>query len=109
MPWPVRKKKHRDDDEDGKEIETNLGNTFLSTNITTEEIEMKIEDLTEETNEIEILVEVIDDRSNPDSALSGFYSDCLLSLSFLCVQRKMLVYINRLNRKNYLIISHLSD
>ena len=78
-------------------IEKNLNNVLLSSDVTSEELEMS-EEFSDEVNEAETAVETIDDVNNPDSALSGFYSDCLLGLSFTCVQRKMLVYIDKLNR-----------
>ncbi|XP_022194058.2 uncharacterized protein LOC111051804 [Nilaparvata lugens] len=39
--------------------------------------------------------EVADD---PSSALSGVYSECLIKISFPCVQRKTLLFIDRLSR-----------
>ncbi|KAJ4447374.1 hypothetical protein ANN_09380 [Periplaneta americana] len=42
----------------------------------------------------------VEKHNDVDSALSGFYAECLLKLSFSCVQRKMLVYIDRLDRLN---------
>ncbi|KAG8328164.1 hypothetical protein J6590_000820 [Homalodisca vitripennis] len=35
---------------------------------------------------------------DPNTALSGVYTDCLLNLSFPCLQRKILVFIDRLGR-----------
>ncbi|RZF49153.1 hypothetical protein LSTR_LSTR008439 [Laodelphax striatellus] len=40
--------------------------------------------------------EVEDD--DPSSALSGVYSECLIKISFPCVQRKTLLFIDRLSR-----------
>ncbi|PSN49216.1 hypothetical protein C0J52_16934 [Blattella germanica] len=39
-----------------------------------------------------------DDIQNPITALSGMYSDCISEFSFACVQRKILVFFDRLGR-----------
>lgn len=54
-----------------------------------------------ERNETEPSSSIKEDNSHPESALSGFYTQCLLHLSFPCIQRKMLVYVDRLNRMKY--------
>ncbi|XP_052131650.1 uncharacterized protein LOC127751714 [Frankliniella occidentalis] len=38
------------------------------------------------------------DDDSPGAALSGMYSDCLLRLSVPCVQRKLLLFLDRLGR-----------
>jgi hypothetical protein len=38
------------------------------------------------------------DMSNPVTAFSGIYSDCMTEFSFTCVQRKVLVFFDRLGR-----------
>lgn len=35
---------------------------------------------------------------SPSSALSGMYSECLMRLSVPCVQRKLLLFLDRLGR-----------
>lgn len=35
---------------------------------------------------------------DPNTALTGVYSDCLVNLSFPCLQRKILVFLDRLGR-----------
>lgn len=35
---------------------------------------------------------------DPNTALTGVYSDCLMNLSFPCLQRKILVFLDRLGR-----------
>jgi hypothetical protein len=39
-----------------------------------------------------------DEAENPVNALSGMYSDCITEFSFTCVQRKVLVFFDRLGR-----------
>lgn len=51
------------------------------------------------TNEIDsspAALEKIDE--DPNTALTGVYSDCLMNLSFPCLQRKILVFLDRLGR-----------
>lgn len=51
------------------------------------------------TNEIDsspVALEKIDE--DPNTALTGVYSDCLMNLSFPCLQRKILVFLDRLGR-----------
>lgn len=50
------------------------------------------------TNEVEPSLSIKEDKTDPESALSGFYNECLLHLSYPCIQRKMLVYIDRFDR-----------
>jgi hypothetical protein len=38
------------------------------------------------------------DADNPVTAFSGIYSDCITEFSFACVQRKVLVFFDRLGR-----------
>lgn len=51
-----------------------------------------------DTNEAEPSLPIKEDKIDPESALSGFYTECLLQLSLPCIQRKMLVYVDRLDR-----------
>ena len=52
-----------------------------------------------QTNEIEEDPTVREDESpSPITALTGMYSDCILEFSFSCVQRKILVFFDRLGR-----------
>lgn len=48
-----------------------------------------------------IEVKSVEEKPETESALSGFYTECLLRLSFPCMQRKMLVYVDRLNRNDF--------
>lgn len=45
-----------------------------------------------------------EEKHEAESALSGFYTECLLRLSFPCMQRKMLVYVDRLGRNDFRIL-----
>jgi hypothetical protein len=59
-----------------------------------------LQDITVEEREAERKEE----NSDAVSALSGFYTECLLRLSFPCMQRKMLVYVDALDRNNFRIL-----
>ena len=51
------------------------------------------------TNEIEEEPSVKDDEPpSPITALTGMYSDCITEFSFSCVQRKILVFFDRIGR-----------
>lgn len=39
------------------------------------------------------------DRDDPAASLDGVYSECLLNLSFPCLQKKIIVFLDRLGRK----------
>ncbi|GLH08719.1 uncharacterized protein GBIM_13907, partial [Gryllus bimaculatus] len=45
-----------------------------------------------------------DKGTDPTSALSGMYSDCLMQLSFSCVQKKVLVFLDRLGRLDKFLV-----
>jgi hypothetical protein len=49
-------------------------------------------------NEAKTSSPIEEDKNDAESALSGFYTECLLHLSFSCIQRKLLVYVDRLDR-----------
>lgn len=49
-----------------------------------------------ETNDIE--VEKKENLGNPDEALTGIYSECVMSFSLPCLQKKFLVFLDRLGR-----------
>jgi hypothetical protein len=59
-----------------------------------------LQDLPVDKNEVKSKEE----KTDNESALSGFYSECLLSLSFPCMQRKMLVYVDKLDRNDFGIL-----
>jgi hypothetical protein len=60
----------------------------------------KVQDIPIDKNE----VKSEEEKTGFESALSGFYTECLLSLSFPCMQRKMLVYVDRLDRNDFRIL-----
>lgn len=41
---------------------------------------------------------------DPYGAFSGFYSECLIRLSYPCFQRKVLVFLDRLDKKRKISI-----
>ncbi|KAK6621942.1 hypothetical protein RUM44_001749 [Polyplax serrata] len=51
-----------------------------------------------ETNEIDPVEKKEDTSDNPDAALTGIYSECVLSFSLPCLQKKFLVFLDRLGR-----------
>lgn len=59
-----------------------------------------LQDISTDKNE----VQTEEEKPDTKSALSGFYTECLLHLSFPCMQRKMLVYVDRLNRNDFRIL-----
>lgn len=50
-----------------------------------------------ETNEID-MEKKEEDVENPDEALTGLYSECVISFSLPCLQKKFLVFLDRLGR-----------
>jgi hypothetical protein len=44
------------------------------------------------------------EKTTAESPLSGFYTECLLRLSVPCMQRKMLVYVDNLDRNDFSIL-----
>lgn len=50
------------------------------------------------SNELDGPQTALDKADDPNDALSGVYSDCLVNLSFPCLQRKILVFLDRLGR-----------
>jgi hypothetical protein len=59
-----------------------------------------LQDTTVDKNEVKSKGEKID----AGSALSGFYTECLPRLSFPCMQRKMLVYVDKLDRDDFHVL-----
>lgn len=51
-----------------------------------------------ETNEIEVEKKEDGGSGNPDEALTGLYSECVISFSLPCLQKKFLVFLDRLGR-----------
>jgi hypothetical protein len=56
-----------------------------------------LQDTTVDKNEVKSKRE----KTDAESALSGFYTECLLRLSFPCMQRKMLVYVDKIDRDDF--------
>ncbi|KAL0277503.1 UNVERIFIED_CONTAM: hypothetical protein PYX00_004755 [Menopon gallinae] len=50
-----------------------------------------------ETNEIDVEKKE-EDVENPDEALTGLYSECVMAFSLPCLQKKFLVFLDRLGR-----------
>lgn len=59
-------------------------------------VKLKTIDASNELDSPASALEKIDE--DPNTALSGVYSDCLMNLSFPCLQRKILVFLDRLGR-----------
>lgn len=50
-----------------------------------------------ETNEIDVEKKE-EEAGNPDEALTGLYSECVITFSLPCLQKKFLVFLDRLGR-----------
>lgn len=59
-------------------------------------VKMKTIEASNELDSPTSALEKVDE--DPNTALSGVYSDCLVNLSFPCLQRKILVFLDRLGR-----------
>ncbi|XP_054275153.1 uncharacterized protein LOC128994551 [Macrosteles quadrilineatus] len=71
-------------------IDTHRQQRFFSS------VRLKSIDAANELDSPPSALEKIDE--DPNTALSGVYSDCLVNLSFPCLQRKILVFLDRLGR-----------